>query len=41
MVSGGWINEDDIVGTIEFGNEIWNGKGVMKIEELTYDIVKK
>jgi hypothetical protein len=41
MVSAGWINEDDIVGTIEFGNEIWNGKGVMKIEELTYDIVKK
>jgi hypothetical protein len=41
MVSAGWINEDDIVGTIEFGNEIWNGKGVMKIEELTYDLVKK
>jgi hypothetical protein len=41
MVSLGWINEDDIVGTIEFGNEIWNGKGVMKIEELTYDLVKK
>ena len=41
MVSLGWINEDDIVGAIEFGNEIWNGKGVMKIEELTYDIVKK